>query len=125
METVLIDTNIIVGHLRKDPAANSAIARMDGYTFVICDAVLAEVLAGSRNQAEFDRLHSELTSNFHILPFTMEVSGYFREIVRTTARERGIHFADYLIAATALAHDCPLLTLNKKHFTPINGLKLA
>ena len=33
--------------------------------------------------------------------------------------------ADHLIAATALAHDVPLLTLNTKHFKGIRGLKLA
>lgn len=41
-------------------------------------------------------------------------------MVRTTA-----YIVDYRIAATAIAHDLPLLTLNKKHVQFIEGLRLA
>ena len=125
MEAILIDTNIIVGRTRKQPLALAAIARNEGRTFVICDVVLAEVLGGARNRAEHDSIFRELTTQFHILPMTMEVSTHFRHLMATTAREHGVHFADYLIAATALAHDCALLTLNRKHFKAIKGLSLA
>ncbi len=125
METVLIDTSILIGRMCREPAAFAASVRADGSSLVLCDVVLAEILAGARNKAEYDRHHKELTANFHILPFTMEVSQRFREILQHIAPEHHVHLADHLIAATAMAHDVPLLTLNKKHFTPIKGLKLA
>ncbi|MBL0127803.1 MAG: type II toxin-antitoxin system VapC family toxin [Flavobacteriales bacterium] len=125
METVLIDTSILIGRMRREPAAFLASDRVHGASFVICDVVLAEILAGARNRTEYERHHAELTSNFHILPFTMEVSQRFREILKHFAPEHHVHLADHLIAATAMAHDLPLLTLNKKHFTPLKGLKLA
>ncbi len=112
METLLIDTNIIVGRMRLQPAALSALERVQGHPLAICDAVLAEILTGARNRAEYDRLLGELNTHFHSLPMVAEVSTHFRTIMATTAREQGVHFADYLIAATALAHDCALLTLN-------------
>ncbi|MFN9324932.1 MAG: type II toxin-antitoxin system VapC family toxin, partial [Flavobacteriales bacterium] len=68
---------------------------------------------------------AHLSSNYHVLPFTMEVSMHFRELTKGAWKHRGAHISDHLIAATAMAHDCALLTLNRKDFEPIKGLKLA
>lgn len=125
METVLIDTNILIGRIRNEPRAIAALGKVAGQPLVLCDAVVAEVLAGARNKSEYDATHRELNKQFHVLPFTMEVSQHFRSILAHEARDLGVHFADQLIAATAMAHDCALLTLNQKHFKGIKGLKLA
>lgn len=125
MEAVLIDTNILIGRIRKEPKAIAALESVGGLQVVLCDVVVAEVLAGTRNKQEYDTTHRELTTQFHVLPFTMEVSEHFRSIIAHEARELKVHFADQLIASTAMAHGCALLTLNKKHFKGIKGLKLA
>ena len=125
MEPVLIDTSILIGRMRREQAAFAASDRLEGRPFVICDVVMAEILAGARNRSEFQRHHAHMVGNFHILPFTMEVSRYFRDIMSAVMPQHGVHLADHLIAATALAHDVPLLTLNTKHFKGIRGLKLA
>ena len=124
METVLIDTNVLVGRFRRKPRAMAALERVAGSALVICDPIVAELLAGTRNKAEYAVTKRELFGQFHVLPFTMEVSVCFRKIIDGLDSGRNIHFADQLIAATAMAHDVPLLTLNKKHFAGINGLKL-
>jgi predicted nucleic acid-binding protein len=92
---------------------------------LLCDAIVAEVLAGTRNKAEYATTKQELMSQFHVLPLTMEVSECFRAILNDVQLGRDIHFADQLIAATAIAHDVPLLTLNAKHFKAIKGLTLV
>jgi len=125
METVLIDTSILFGRMRREPSAFAASERASGATMVICDVVLAEILSGARNKAEYQRHFNELTNNFHILPFTMEVSQRFQEILKHIAPEHHVHLADHLIASIAMAHDVPLLTLNNKHFKGIKGLKLV
>lgn len=125
METVLIDTSILVGLARNEAAADAALARVDDALQVICDVVLSEMLDGARNEAEHDRFFTYFNKSFEILPLTMEVSLRFREILRSTGKDRGKHLADYLIAATAIAHGVPLLTLNTKHFKGIKGLQLA
>lgn len=125
MEAILIDTSVLIGLTRGEPAADVALKRIAGSQQVLCDVVLSERLDGARNEAEHDRMFAYFNRTFQILPFTMEVSPKFREIVRTSGKDRGSHLGDHLIAATAMAHDVPLLTLNKKHFTPIKGLKLV
>jgi predicted nucleic acid-binding protein len=125
MATVLIDTSVIIGLARKEPAALDALARLEGHEPVICDLVLAEVVAGARNRKEGEHWFAHLSSNYHVLPFTIEVSSHFRELTKGAWRHRGAHISDHLIAATAMAHDCALLTLNRKDFEPIKGLKLV
>jgi predicted nucleic acid-binding protein len=125
MATVLIDTSVIIGLARKEHAALDALTRLEGHEPVICDVVLAEVVAGARNRKEGEHWFAHLTSNYHVLPFTMEVSSHFRALTKGAWKHRGAHISDHLIAATALAHGCPLLTLNRKDFEPITGLVLA
>ena len=125
METVLIDTSVLVGRFRREPRAMAALERVAGCNLVICDVILAELLAGTRNRTEYAATKNELINKFHVLPFTMEVSVCFRRILDDLVSGKDVHFADQLIAATALAHDVPLLTLNKKHFEATKGLVLA
>lgn len=125
MEKVLIDTNILIGITRNQKAAEDVLVKMDGSAYCISDVVLSEMLDGARNKAEHAMLLDELTSKFEVLPFTPEVSEHFRQILTQGGHERGSYLADRLIAATAMAHGCALLTLNKKHFKGIRGLKLA
>lgn len=125
MEKVLIDTNILIGVTRNQVKAEEALRRVAGAQLVICDIVLSEVLDGARNKAEHSRVMKELNARFEVLPFIPEISLHFREILAYTGHERASYLADHLIAATAMAHNCALLTLNEKHFKGIKGLKLA
>ncbi len=87
METDLSDTNIMIGRFRREPRAMAALERNAGNTLVLCDTVVAEVLSGVRNKKEYDA-YREMLQNFHQLPFTMEVSQYFRSIrIRAVSME--------------------------------------
>lgn len=124
MATVLIDSSVIIGLARMEKAAWEAKERLEGHEAVVCDIVVAEVVAGARNQREGEHWYAHLSSNYHVLPFTMEVSLHFRELIQSAWKHRGAHISDHLIAATALAHDCSLLTLNRKEFAVVKGLEL-
>jgi tRNA(fMet)-specific endonuclease VapC len=125
MEAVLIDTSVLIGRFRREPRAMAALERIGDAGLLLCDAIVAEVLAGTRNRKEYAETKRELFGQFHVLPLTMEVTQCFRAILDELAMGRDIHFADQLIAATAIAHNVPLLTLNSKHFKRIDGLRLV
>ena len=103
----------------------AALTTIGNADLLLCDAIVAEVLAGTRSKVEYASTKRELFGQFHVLPFTMEVSSAFRKILENISLGRDVHFADQLIAATAIAHNVPILTLNRKHFTGIEGLQLA
>ena len=121
----MIDTSVLIGRFRREPRAMAALERVGDAGLLLCDAIVAEVLAGTRNRKEYTETKRELFSQFHVLPLTMEVTQCFRAILDGLAMGRNIHFADQLIAATAIAHNVPLLTLNSKHFKGIKGLRLV
>lgn len=125
MEAVLIDTSVLVGRFRREPRAMKALERIGAARMLLCDAVVAEVLAGTRNKAEYAATKQELVAQFRILPFSQEVSQCFWAILDGIDQGRDVHFADQLIAATAMAHRVPVLTLNTKHFKQIKGLELV
>lgn len=122
MEAVLIDTSVLIGRFHREPRALAALERIGDAGLLLCDAVVAEVLACTRNKAEYATTKRELMAHFHVLPLNPEVSQSFRTILDNVQLGRDIHFAEQLIAATAMDHDVPLLTLNTKHF---KGLRLA
>ena len=70
METILIDTNILIGRVRREPKAMAALAAYEGAALALCDAVVAEVLAGARNRSEHDAMLRELDEHFEQLPLT-------------------------------------------------------
>lgn len=125
MEAVLIDTSILIGRFRREPRAMAALERIGDANMLLCDAIVAEVLAGTRNKKEYAITKGALFSEFQVLPMTMEVTKCFRSILDALTIGREVHFADQLIAATAIAHNVPLLTMNSKHFKGVKGLKLV
>lgn len=113
MPDLLVDTDVLVDHLRGarrfDPAAAtvaySAITR-------------AELFAGRASEEATVRT---LLDPFRELPVERAVA----ELGGRLRRERGVGIADALIAATALVHDLVLLTRNVRHFARVPDLRLG
>ncbi len=125
MGTVLIDSSVVIGVLRNHANAIALAEQIKGTPKAVTDDVIAEVLAGARNKKEFLLLLTHLRDNFAWLSANEKVSSILRDLVIRYGPYHGIHIADYRIAATAMAYDLPLLTLNKKHVQFIEGLRLG
>ncbi len=95
---------------RLGPLAISVVVRM-------------ELTIGSRNKEMLARTH-KLLRRFQVLPLNEEISVTADALVTQFHLSNGMRLADALIAATALAHDAPLLTRNQRDFRFIPGLKL-
>ena len=125
MDTVLIDTSVIIGVLRQHANAITLAGAMKGAPKAVTDTVIAEVLAGARDKREFYFLLTHLRDHFQWLSSDARESTLFRDILLRYGPHRGVHIVDYQIAAAALAHDLPLATLNRKHVQFIEGLRLV
>lgn len=118
----LIDTNILIDHLRGKPDATTFLKSLiKDEARLICSVITRiELLAGMR-YGEGNQINA-LMQIFDEIPVddaTAEIAGkYMNEFMKS----HGITTADAIIAATAKIHGSTLYTLNTKHFpmTDIN-----
>jgi predicted nucleic acid-binding protein len=120
----LLDTSVAVDHLRGTPAAVELLDRLlaEDQALVASEVVRFELLAGVRPK-ETEALELFFTS-LEWLPVDETIA---REAARMARGHRkahsGIDDADYLIAATAVAHGADLLTTNVRHFPMLPKLR--
>lgn len=118
----LIDSSVFIDHARGFPLARLYLSQLDVETSMATHpAVVAEVLAGTRNlseQREIDRLFS----HFHIVAVIDADLIHSLDLLRQHRLSHGVGWIDCLIAATCLRLDIPIVTLNLKHFSAITGL---
>src|SRR3989344_2510340 len=125
---VVLDTNIIIDHLRqssvKDSIFQSLVKNTPKSDLAISIITVQELYEGSstRKRTEEEQLLTTL-SFLRILPYTFDVAQRAGEIARDLGRS--IEIPDAAIAATTLLNEASLLTLNQKDFEGIQGLELV
>jgi len=124
--TVLVDTPVIIDHLRNDARAVSLLTEL----FREHDRVWAatptrtEILAGIRS-----RERSPMLALFDILSWVdidiavADAGGALAQ--RYGSSHSGIDTTDYLVAAAAQSVGADLVTLNVRHFPMFEGLEPA
>jgi predicted nucleic acid-binding protein len=123
-ERVVLDTNIVIDLLKKVPAVvERFLALLEAQTqFLICPIVVAEVYAGA-----FKREHKDVEALFDLCQridmdhATARLAGVYAN--QYAKAFQGIALEDYVLAATAVSHRCPLWTHNRKHY-PMEDIEL-
>jgi predicted nucleic acid-binding protein len=109
---LLVDTDVFVDHLR-------GVRRLSAGQHAVHYSVVtrAELFAG--------RTTDESRVELLLAPFReLAVDRVVAERAGRLRRERGLGMADALIAATALAYGCTLVTRNERDFAGIPGLEV-
>ena len=120
----LLDTNSWIDHLRNGPASNvtAKIAAASPGSVYLCSIVVGELIygafhGGSTHQAKNLALIASLRQQFMSLPFDDRAA---EEYGKTRAHPASLGMPigpnDLIIAATALAHRCVLVTHNTREF---------
>jgi hypothetical protein len=118
---MLVDTDVLIWHLRGNPRAAHWLDRLQPLT--ISSVSYLEVLQGMRNKAELVAVQKMLLQRkTNVLPITEAITRRATELMEAMTLSHGMQMGDALIAATALEHGLPVLTGNVKHFTAIPGL---
>lgn len=125
---VILDTNIIVDHLRRSRKGESHLVKIAKQrpkeTLTISIVSIQELYEGQSTRSEKKEEYLLATiAPLKILSYTYEVSRLAGEIARDLGHT--IELADAAIAATAICNGAQLLTLNKKDFRGIEGLELV
>ena len=117
----MVDTDVIVDHLRGLPAA------VDYITINVGDVMLsavtvAELYAGVRDGQERDDL-DEFIRMFPVHSVTRELAAAGGLHKRDYFASHGTGLSDGIIAATAEVHGLELKTLNVRHYPMFVGLE--
>lgn len=125
-QKVVIDTSIIIDHLRQDKKVETILVRAlkDVTTeFFISTDIIQELFAGqsSKEKGPEEEIRKILRS-LHPIDVTPEIAELAGQIMRDS--KLSVQFADAAIAATTIINKALLFTLNKKDFKGIKKLKL-
>ncbi len=121
----LLDTNVIIDHLRGKKLISEEIMLGGAAVSVI---TLAELFCGAEKSANPNKQKArieKILNETEVLPVTLQnVQIYAQERARLEKAGIILEYFDLLIAATALSYEATLVTNNQKHFARIKGLKL-
>ena len=121
--SVLFDTDVFIWAQRGNVKAATVIER-EPIRFLSVQTYL-ELLQDARNKAEQRTTKQFLVDlRFTILPLTETIGHRAMVYIEEYGLASALRAGDALIAATAIENDLPLMTGNRKHFKPIQGLRL-
>jgi len=125
---VILDTNIIIDHLRQAKTKDSRLVRIAKQkpkeSLAMSMISIQELYEGESTKDEIKEQFLLATiAPLKILPYTYKMAQLAGEIARDLRRP--IELADAAIAATVIERGACLFTLNKKDFRNIKGLELV
>ncbi len=120
---MLVDTDIIIWHMRGNKKACELLSKNKG--FKISVITYMELVQGMRNKKELALLRKALKMwETKIIYITEEISSKAMFYVEQHYLSHSVQLADALIGATSVAYDEPLITGNKKHYKIVKEIKL-
>lgn len=118
----LLDTDVLIDYLRGHPQAVAFVSALPDIVYV-SSITVAELHVGVREGPERVAL-ADLLSTFRNLDISSEMAQQAGLLRRDYGRSHGVGLNDCLIAATALAHNLQVCTLNVKHFPSLKKAQL-
>jgi predicted nucleic acid-binding protein len=122
-ESFLLDTDVLVDFLRGYGKA-VAFINAQSSRVILSSIVVAELYAGVKGDAEQAALENFI-SLFRIVPVSAEIAKAGGLYKRDYGKSHGVGLADAILAATAVAENAMLKTLNTKHYPMLKGLRPA
>lgn len=120
---ILCDTNILIEFYKINQQIIQELRQIGHNHLAVNPITQAELYFGALNRAELIKIKKHL-SLLTIIPFDLSVSIKFVQIMETYSLSHKLGIPDALIAATALAHNLELYTLDTKDFHFISGLRI-
>lgn len=121
---MLFDTSVLIAHLRGDGRATELLLSVSTAQRLASVLARFEIEGGMRSGERASV--AGLFDSMRLVPVTDAIARRAGEHLRRFRRSHGgIDLVDYVIAATAEAHDAPLQTLNVRHFPMFKGLTPA
>lgn len=110
---MIFDTNILIEIYRGNESIREKIYSLNFKEIYISDITAAEFLIGARDKQEFLKIKKQL-SFYTNISINNEISDLFLDLCHKYTLSHRPSIPDLLIASTAVYHQIPLFTLNKK-----------
>ncbi|RYY77657.1 MAG: type II toxin-antitoxin system VapC family toxin [Moraxellaceae bacterium] len=123
--TLMIDTTLLIDYFRKTDKTNAKLVQLSRqYEQIAISSVIEYEVYSGATPAQIS-FWQELLSEIVVLPFDSKAAHIAVDIQQQLKKLRkSIETADLFIAATAIANNLTLDTLNRKHFDKIEQLAL-
>ena len=119
--TVVVDTSVLIDHLRGDDRARAALTRAQEYGLAGSVLTQVEILAGVR-PGEEDRTRA-LFGAIEWIEVDEDLAARAGSLAKRYLRSHpGVEVVDYVIAAMTDRLGAQLLTRNRKHFPMFDEL---
>lgn len=121
----MIDTSVVIGREEIDPSRLPAEISISTLTLaeLTCGPLAAsDDLEQARRQERLQRFESGVESLAFSSACARAYGHVYAAAIASGRKPRGARAVDLMIAATALAHDLPLHTLNAKDLLGLEGL---
>lgn len=119
MNGILVDTNVLI-EVWRNPGSGPAV--LNSSSKWVNTITYFEFLQGT--SLRHKQKATDFLQNYGHLRLDAATCDTAVELIEKHSETNGLRLADALIAATSLAHDLDLLTLNRRHFQKIANLKL-
>lgn len=119
----LVDTDVLIDYLRGVPQAVEVVLSID--TLAVSVVTVAELYAGlksGKSGAKEKADIAKLLAQCEVLPVDAAIARDAGLLKKQFFASHAVELPDALIAATALLHQLPLLTLNVKHYPMLRTL---
>ena len=121
---MIVYTSVLIDILRNYEPAISWLKENSNKRFGLNGFTIFEIYEGARNKAEINHLKKKLSEYPVFWPSENDFNNS-QDMFTEFKLSHGLGVIDILIAQTAIGLDLPLYTMNKKHFEPINELKVV
>lgn len=121
---LVVDTSILIDHLRGGDTWLDCLNRVkEDATLYIPTIVIFELFSGkSTARPDVAKRIRDVLNQFQRVELTEAIAHRAGELYRDITHTLGV--PDYIIAATALDIGADVVTLNRKHFTKVPGLRI-
>lgn len=124
---ILVDTNILIDYFRQKDKRLTIFHKTfnsnGNLSAAICLTTVSELWSGdSMGDKNNQALTEQFLSSISIVKNNMKTAKITGELIRE--KKDGISFPDAEIAACAIYNNLPLLTINKRDFQKIKGVRL-
>ena len=122
-DAIMLDTSILIDFFRKENKENAILFSLSAKYKHFYVSVITEYEIFSGSTPTQQNFWETFFSKMNILTLDSNCTQQAVSIHKVLKRKnKMIEIPDLLIAATALTHQLPIATINKKHFERVEGL---